>query len=90
MTSKEGCIRWRVFWNLPENRIGQPIFRDIIYISWDNIAVYPKTTSYKPTQIPKSASGTIVYQEGELIWRMAVTQGEVIYAIVSGGDFASC
>ena len=61
-----------------------------LYISWDNIAVYPKTTSYKPTQIPKSASGTIVYQEGELIWRMAVTQGEVIYAIVSGGDFASC
>ena len=32
MTSKEGCIRWRVFWNLPENRIGQPIFRDIIYL----------------------------------------------------------
>jgi len=42
MTSKEGCIRWRVFWICPKPDLGD-LSSVTLYISWDNIAVYPKT-----------------------------------------------
>jgi len=39
-----------------------------LYISWDNIAVYPKTNLLtSPRKIPRSASWSIIYQEGEYI-----------------------
>jgi len=77
---KEGCIRWRVFWNLPETGSGRPIFRDIIYLLRQHSCL-PQDNFLQPTQIPKSASGTLD-QEGELIswdWRRVVMKGDKLY-----------
>ena len=49
---KEGCIRWRVFWICPKPDLGN-LSSVTLYISWDNIGVYPKTTSSSPTNCHK-------------------------------------
>jgi len=83
---KEGCIRWRVFWNLPENRIGQPIFRDIIYLLRQHSCL-PQDNFFKPHKFPKVP--LVFTIPGGGISFMTLTHGrhkgwKVIYVIVNG------
>ena len=58
-----------IFGICPKTGSGQPIFSWHYISSWgDNIAVYPKTNLLtSPRKIPRSASWSILYQEGEYI-----------------------
>ena len=68
MTSKRRLYPLTCVLNLPETGSGQPIFSWHYISSWDNIAVYPKTSLLtSPRKIPRSASWSILYQEGEFI-----------------------
>jgi len=85
MTSKEGCIRWRVFWICPKPDLGD-LSSVTLYISWDNIGVYPKTTSSSPRKFPKVP--LVFTIPGGGISFMTLTHGrhkgwKVIYAIVN-------